>query len=188
MQPCIMNWLPPVNHGSNRRPEAAVYWAKHFGTPTVLIAAFGLLVSVIPATAQTGRSQPVRTETSGLIIDTGSVCFAFNVEVASTPAQQQRGLQGRHMMSADSGMLFTVDPPAPMSMWMANTPIPLDIIFIGTKGAIAGIFEQAVPLSRNPISSPTPVSGVLEVRGGTVTRLGIKAGDHVIHPALDLDH
>ena len=188
MQRCIMNWLPAVNHGSNRRPEAAVYRTKFFGTRTVLIAAFGLFVSVIAAAAQTRLSQPVRTETSGLIIDTGSVCFAFNVEIASTPAQQQRGLQGRHRMAADSGMLFPVDPPAPMSMWMANTPIPLDIIFIGTKGDIAGIFEQAVPLSRKPISSPTPVRGVLEVRGGTVTRLGIKTGDRVIHPALGLDH
>jgi uncharacterized membrane protein (UPF0127 family) len=147
----------------------------------VFTAAISLFLSTAGGS---GTSRPVDLSTSELIVDNGTERFVFKVEVARTPAQKRQGLQGRRVMAADSGMLFPVVPPSRRYMWMDETYIPLDIIFIDGQGTIAEIFEQAEPLSRKQISSKSPVSAVLEITGGTSTRLGIKPGDRVTHPAL----
>jgi len=87
----------------------------------------------------------------------------------------------RRKMAADAGMLFVYPSDAPVSMWMKNTFIPLDMFFIGSDGRITHIAERTVPQSTELIGSYGPVRGVLELNGGTASRLGIKPGDRVIH-------
>lgn len=108
----------------------------------------------------------------------------FNVEVARTGAEQERGLMFRTNIPADSGMIFTPYPaegggPREASFWMKNTPSPLDIIFIRQDGTIATIAENTVPYSETPVTSGEPVSAVLEINGGKSAELGIAAGDKV---------
>jgi uncharacterized membrane protein (UPF0127 family) len=93
-----------------------------------------------------------------------------------------QGLMFRRAMAADAGMLFEYDRVQPVQFWMKNTLIPLDMLFIGADGTVLDIHERAVPLSLDPIGSDKPVLGVLELNGGTVSRLGIKRGDRIDHP------
>jgi uncharacterized protein len=107
---------------------------------------------------------------------------AFKVEVARTPQDREQGLMYRQSMPADQGMLFDFARVEPVSMWMRNTYIPLDMLFIRPDGSIARVAENAEPLSLRGIPSGEPVLAVLELNGGTARRLGIKAGDRAEHP------
>jgi len=88
----------------------------------------------------------------------------------------------RRSLPANAGMLFDYRIPTRISMWMKNTYIPLDMIFIGADGKIINIAQRAVPLSEATISSRGRARAVLEVNGGTAARLGIKPGDRVESP------
>ncbi|OHD05446.1 DUF192 domain-containing protein [Sphingopyxis sp. RIFCSPHIGHO2_12_FULL_65_19] len=98
---------------------------------------------------------------------------AFNVEVARTDAEQDRGLMFRTSLPADGGMLFPFQKPRIGSFWMKNTLIPLDMIFIRADGSIDRIAENTIPESLEPVVSGGEVSAVLELAGGTAARLGI---------------
>ena len=117
-----------------------------------------------------------------LTIVGGSGRHAFQVEVARNDADRAQGLMYRRNLPPDRGMLFDFGRLQPISMWMQNTYIPLDMIFIRPDGSIARIAENAEPLSTRTIPSGEPVLAVLEVPGGTAARLGLKAGDRVEHP------
>jgi uncharacterized membrane protein (UPF0127 family) len=106
----------------------------------------------------------------------------FQVELARNDADRAQGLMFRRNLAADRGMLFDFGRVQPISMWMQNTYIPLDMVFIRADGTIARIAENAEPLSTRPIPSGEPVLAVLEVIGGTASRLGLRAGDRVEHP------
>jgi len=107
----------------------------------------------------------------------------FSVEVARNEADRAQGLMFRRSLAPDRGMLFDFGPRVePILMWMKNTYIPLDMVFIRPDGTVARVAENAEPLSTRTISSGEPVSAVLEVSGGTAARLGIKPGDRVEHP------
>ena len=103
----------------------------------------------------------------------------FTVEVARTPEQQSYGLMNRQSLQPDRGMVFPYDPPQPVSFWMKDTYIPLDIIFIAPGGRISSIAENTVPLSLGPVVSTEPTEAVLEIAGGRSAELGIAAGDKV---------
>jgi len=105
----------------------------------------------------------------------------FAVELARTPRQLSRGLMFRDAMAPGHGMLFDFGRERPVAMWMRNTPIPLDMLFIDALGRIRGIAADAVPFSEAVILSPGPVRAVLELNAGTVRRLGIATGDRVLH-------
>jgi uncharacterized membrane protein (UPF0127 family) len=109
----------------------------------------------------------------------------FDVELAVTPQQQTQGLMYRPSLAPAAGMLFIYRPVRRVSMWMRNTAIPLDMLFIAEDGEIVRIAERSVPFSLTTISSGMPVRGVLEINGGTAARLGIELGDRVIYPAFD---
>ena len=119
-----------------------------------------------------------------LTIVTRAGRHAFSVEVARNDADRAQGLMFRRSLAPDRGMLFDFGggPPQPIAMWMKNTYIPLDMVFIRPNGTIARVAENAEPLSTRVISSGEPVSAVLEVAGGTAARLGIRPGDTVEHP------
>ena len=105
--------------------------------------------------------------------------LTFQVEVADTPAKRELGLQYRRDLALDRGMIFLFPAESGHSLWMKNTPIPLDIIFISKDRKIVGIVEQAVPFSTESRSVPGASQFVLEINGGLSERYGIKAGDTV---------
>ena len=117
-----------------------------------------------------------------LTIVSGNGRHAFQVEVARNDADRAQGLMFRRNLAPDRGMLFDFGRVQPISMWMQNTYIPLDMIFIRADGTVARVAENAEPLSTRTIPSGEPVLAVLEVPGGTAARLGIKPGARVEHP------
>jgi len=106
----------------------------------------------------------------------------FSVELASSPAQLSQGLMFRRSLAIDSGMLFDFGSPRQVAMWMKNTLIPLDMLFMDRDGRVIFIEEFAVPGTLQPRGPSDPVRAVLEVAGGTARRLGLKPGDRVEHP------
>ena len=109
---------------------------------------------------------------------------SFRVEVARNDADRAQGLMFRRSMPADQGMLFDFGRVEPVSMWMQNTYLPLDMLFIRPDGTIARIAANTEPLSTRTIPSGEPVLAVLELNAGTASRLGIKPGDRVEHPVF----
>ncbi|CAA7611523.1 conserved exported hypothetical protein [Magnetospirillum sp. LM-5] len=150
--------------------------------------AFAMALAVLGGAAQAEDrpdSQASRVEfaQSPLRVVTASGrAHAFTVELAETPDQLTQGLMFRTHMKADAGMLFNFGRPRPVSMWMKNTLIALDMVFIDQTGRVVGIHAGAVPHSEAVISSPSPVLSVLELNAGNAARLGLKAGDRVEHP------
>ncbi|WP_297534385.1 DUF192 domain-containing protein [Nitrobacter sp.] len=109
----------------------------------------------------------------------------FSVEMATTPEEKATGLMYRKHLPAGQGMLFDFSPAQPVSMWMKNTYISLDMIFIGPNGRILRIAENTEPLSTRIISSRGLAKGVLEVAGGTAKKYGIAPGNRVSHPLFN---
>lgn len=103
----------------------------------------------------------------------------LNVWVADTPARQAQGLMFVRELPADRGMIFVYDAPRMLGMWMKNTYVELDMLFIGADGRIAHIAERAQPHSLDTIAAPRSVQYVLEIRGGEAQRLALRAGDRV---------
>lgn len=118
------------------------------------------------------------------IADGKKVKYVFEVWLADSPARQSQGLMFVRDLPDLRGMLFVHDQPREISMWMKNTYIPLDMVFISDRGRIQQIVEQATPHSLAIIRSDKPALAVLEIAGGEARRLGLHAGQRVTHPAL----
>ena len=147
----------------------------------LLFAAAGLVAGPHAAASGAGASAPVRFETSNLVVVTARGRSAFTVELALNEDQRVQGLQGRRRLAADAGMLFDFQDTGPVAMWMKDTYVPLDMLFIDSAGRIVNIAEHTVPLSLTAIRSAGPVRAVLELNAGTAARLGIRPGDRVLH-------
>lgn len=145
--------------------------------------AFALfLLAALVATAA-GAAETFRK--SDLVIQTAAGGrFRFDVEVAETPRQREQGLMHRARMADEEGMLFLYPSEQSVSMWMKNTLISLDMLFVNPDGLIRNIQERAVPGSLATLSSTGPVLGVIELNGGLTRRLGIRPGDRVVHEAF----
>lgn len=125
-----------------------------------------------------------RFEVATLEIRTRTGSHWFTVELARTARQHARGLMFRRRLAPDTGMLFLYRTTQPVTMWMKNTFVPLDMLFVAADGRIVRIAQRTVPHSIQTIPSGGPVSAVLEVNGGTAERLGIRTGDRIVHPAF----
>lgn len=108
----------------------------------------------------------------------------FRVEVADTPAERAQGLMNVRQMPSNAGMLFVYERPGPVSFWMENTFIPLDMVFADETGTVKRIHENAVPLDRTPIPGGDGIQYVLEINAGLSERLGLAEGDMLRHPAI----
>lgn len=117
-----------------------------------------------------------------LTIRSGETEHQFTVEIADDPEEIATGLMHRESLDRDKGMLFEFAQPREPAMYMKNTLIPLDMLFISTDGHIEMIARNAVPGSLRTISPGTPVKGVLELNGGQAAELGLQPGDEVVHP------
>lgn len=112
---------------------------------------------------------------------------AFRVRVAASPAARARGLMFVTRMAPDEGMLFDFGSPGPVTMWMKNTPLSLDMLFVEADGRILRIERGTPPLSVRSIPSGGNVLAVVELLGGTAERLGIAAGDRVGHRLFETE-
>lgn len=134
------------------------------------------------AAGATANAQLQRFPIAELTIVTAGGKHKFAVELATTPAQMEQGLMFRQSLAPDAGMLFDFKVPSMASMWMKNTFIPLDMLFVDARGHIVNIGERTVPGSLDPVSAAAPVRAVIELNGGTAARLGIRPGDRVLFP------
>jgi len=151
----------------------------------LLLRIAAMLVVLGASAARADDGLPQSLETSPLLIETrDGARHAFTVEVADEFEEMRIGLMNRRSLRADAGMLFLYGRPRGAAMWMKNTYIPLDILFIQSDGRIANIAVNTTPLSLETIPARGRVAAALELAGGTTVALGIKAGDKVLHPGL----
>jgi hypothetical protein len=122
--------------------------------------------------------------TGTLVLKTDSGDHNFNIEVATTDQERALGLMFRRSLPENGGMLFLYDQPQPAAMWMKNTLIPLDMVFISPEGKVHRIEANAEPFSTAVIPSEGDIVGVLELKGGEAGRIGLKRGDKVLYPGL----
>lgn len=126
-------------------------------------------------------AQDAMSKIEPLSITTETDVALFTVEIADTDELRERGLMFRQRLPEDKGMLFDFGQPRTVAMWMKNTYISLDMLFIRADGTIAYIAENTVPKLLDTIGVQEPVLAVLELAGGTVKKKGIKAGDVIVH-------
>ena len=138
--------------------------------PTIILLS---ALFCLPAMAQSQppRDLPVQS------VETGA--HRFRVEVAATDAERAKGLMYRRELVPETGMLFDFGTAQSVTMWMKNTLLPLDMLFVAGDGRIVNIAERTVPGSLTPIPSDEPVRYVIELAGGTASRLRLKPGDRV---------
>ncbi|TFV72119.1 DUF192 domain-containing protein [Bradyrhizobium frederickii] len=148
-------------------------WSALQGWLAAILVAAGCAVASAPAGA--ASFQPLE-------IVTRNGVQVFSVEMATTAEEKETGLMYRKELADGKGMLFDFSPEQEVSMWMKNTYVSLDMIFIGANGRIMRIAENTEPLSTKIISSKGPARAVLEVVAGTVQKYGIRVGDRVGHP------
>jgi uncharacterized membrane protein (UPF0127 family) len=139
------------------------------------LIALGVLVS---ATAG------IAAGTGTLVLKTDSGEHRYTVEVARSNGERALGLMFRRALPETRGMLFLYDPPQRVSMWMRNTIIPLDMVFISADGQVHRIEANTEPFSTDVIPSGGEVIGVLELNAGETAKIGLKPGDPVIYPGL----
>ncbi|MEM8741360.1 MAG: DUF192 domain-containing protein [Pseudomonadota bacterium] len=111
----------------------------------------------------------------------------FSVELADDAAERGQGLMFRENLPRFSGMLFVYDRVRPVTMWMKNTLIPLDMLFVDPQGVITHVHEGAVPGDLTSIPSRGPVAAVLEINAGLSSAFGIAPGAEIRHPAFGTD-
>lgn len=141
-----------------------------------LLALFGAAIAGPAARAQ---------ELEKLEFVTKSGVHPFSVEVMRTPDQQARGLMFRRYLPDDRGMLFAFRRNEPIFMWMKNTYIPLDMVFIDRKGIVVSIARDTEPFSEKTIASGGPAWAVVELNAGAAAKMGLAAGDTVRHPLFE---
>ena len=137
------------------------------------------------AAAQEPDHEPLSSfPRSQLEIQSGQKLHELTVWVANTPSRRQQGLMFVTELRPMTGMLFVFPQPQTVSMWMKNTRISLDMLFVAADGRVIRVAPKAKPESLATISSMGVVTGVIEIAGGEAERLGIHSGDRVIHPAF----
>ena len=147
------------------------------------VVSIALLALVLPWLSP-AMAQEVTFTRSPLAIHTGAGDLKFDVELALTPDQRSRGLMFRDKVEPYTGMLFDFGAPQPVTMWMMNTKVSLDMLFIAADGTITRIAANTEPYSTKTIDSGGLVKGVLEIAGGHARLLGIKPGDKILHPVF----
>ena len=146
--------------------------------------ATGLEAALAPPVHADARAMILPVHAEKLVAHTSAGEKSFTVEIADEPGEQQRGLMFRQEMEDDHGMLFELGTSRQTSFWMENTPMPLDLVFIGEDGKVVATLPGE-PFSRRGISPGVPVRFVLELKRGVASANGIAAGDRVNHPVID---
>jgi uncharacterized membrane protein (UPF0127 family) len=148
----------------------------------LLIAALLVLAAVPSSRAQPRQDALIPLDAfpqTTLQIKSGAQTHTFGIWLAQTPEQQEQGLMFVRDLAENRGMLFVSEQPRVFNMWMKNTYIALDMVFIGKDGRIAKIAERTVPHSLATVSSDVPVTAILEIKGGEAARRTLHRGDVV---------
>ncbi|MBZ7921552.1 DUF192 domain-containing protein [Ensifer adhaerens] len=148
--------------------------ARYLSGKSALLALFLLFAFTVAALAEVSFPKDKMR-----LVTANRKVHELTVELAVDPDQREQGLMFRRSMAPDHGMLFDFGETRRVMMWMKNTYLPLDMLFIDNKGVVRTIREDAVPFSEAIIDSGEPVAFVLELNAGTVKRLGIRAGDRL---------
>lgn len=122
-----------------------------------------------------------------LVLKTETGDHNFTIEVATTLQEQALGLMFRRSLPENAGMLFLYDRPQPVAMWMKNTLIPLDMVFISVDGTVHRIESNTEPFSTAVIPSEGTIAAVLELNAGEADKIRLKRGDKVLYPGLAKD-
>ena len=138
-------------------------------------------VGLALAIAGAGLSLPVLADESRLVLHSASGDYTFHVSIADTDAARAQGLMFVTELADDEGMLFDFKQERPVSFWMRNTFIPLDMVFVGADGVVKTIHVNARPHDVTSIPSEVPVQFVLEIPGGRSVEIGLKPGDTMEH-------
>ena len=141
-----------------------------------LLAGLGVAIAAVLAA---GYFALAAGDLSRAVLHTKKGKHSVMVELALTPKDREVGLMNRSEMPADQGMLFRFDETRNVAMWMKNTLIPLDMLFIDDAGKVVTIKTNAQPLSLDVIPSGQPVRYVLELNGGAAARYGVAIGDRL---------
>lgn len=152
-------------------------------------AAIMLLTGAVAGAQQTDTSvegEPMRlpVDPASLVVTTDAGERKFTIEVADDDRERSAGLMFRTDLDDTHGMLFVFEQTRRVAFWMKNTPLPLDLVFIGEEGEVVSVMN-GVPFSTAPISPDAPVRFVLELNEGTAQKAGIAEGDRVSHPQID---
>jgi uncharacterized membrane protein (UPF0127 family) len=151
----------------------------------ILVMPVAAPLAIAPAAAQSGQPMLLPVDPAPLVVEGGSAGEArFSIEIADTDAERSAGLMFRRVMPDDRGMLFVFEQTRRVAFWMKNTPMPLDLIFIGEDGVVADILP-GVPFSEASIAPQASVRFVLEVKAGIAQKAGIAAGTRMRHPVID---
>ena len=121
------------------------------------------------------------SDSTHLVIQSNSGNHPFVIELAINDAERAKGLMYRTKMEPDHGMLFDFGATAPVYMWMKNTYIPLDMLFLKADGVVHHVVQHTTPLSQSIIGSGGDVRYVFEVKSGAVQQTGVKPGDRLLH-------
>ena len=151
----------------------------------VAFSTVSLISAPVPVFAQSAPSDAL--ETSSLTIQSANGSHAFDIEIADEADEISYGLMNRDSLGENAGMLFDFGNPREPGMYMKNTLIPLDMLFITSDGTVLMIARNTVPGSLRTISPGTAVKGVLEIKGGRAAELGIEPGDTVQHEIFGND-
>ena len=150
-------------------------------TLQTIVKCFLLALMMVTYSSRETKTEEISFEKSEIWIETQTTREHFVVEVAVTPKQRQQGLMFRAKMPRDMGMLFNFGDEIRLAMWMKNTLIPLDMLFVNKNGTIHRIVQNTIPLSLQTIAGGGPTLAVIELNAGVTQQLGIKSGDKVIH-------
>jgi hypothetical protein len=166
--------------------------SKSKNSSTKLFASIAIVLIVAVGAAMLFRSNPNRQSNSitpapifskqGELLmkkSSGETLVAIGIEIADTPERREIGLMGRPSVGDDQGMLFVFEERQPLSFWMENTIISLDMVFADADGTILTIHRNTIPYSRESYSSTAPGKFVLEVRGGWCDKFGVNVGDRL---------
>jgi len=158
------------------------FWRKKPIAARAALAA-ALMLAAGMAIAQSTAPEPLSAFPQSLLAikTSGGKVVNFKIWQADTPRREEQGLMFIHELDVHSGMLFMFPENSRVSMWMKNTFIPLDLLFLNARGQVDYIAANATPQSETIIGPPTPEFAVLELKGGACSEFGIKVGDRVMH-------
>lgn len=162
---------------------------RSFGLAALALAFAAVLSAFTPpaaghASAQEGQPMILPVDPAPLMVETAGGARPFTVEVADDDRERSAGLMFRTEMDDDHGMLFVFEQTRRLAFWMKNTPMPLDLVFIGADGRVVAVLAGE-PFSVAPIAPEAPARFVLELKAGTAEKTGIAGGDRVRHPRID---
>ena len=185
-----MYFVPAADTPQREAPLSECWSALISGRRGLALLATALCIArrslsaliVLVCFVATGLAPARAADLHTLEIVSASGVHVFSVELAQTDEERAKGLMFRRELPEGQGMLFDFGRDENVSMWMKNTYVPLDMIFIAANGRIVRIAENTQPMSTRIIPSGGPVRAVLEVVGGTARKYGITAGDRVAHP------